>query len=215
MKIDLDLNKKLAIVVVAVAFFSIFLGSPKQGKTVEVDTQKITQAIQYKQDSICIRTLADWLVAGRADFIVVDVRSEKEYMDYHIPTARNISVSELDETDLLRNRRIIIYSSNDIKTAQAWFILRARGYENVYMIYGGIVAWKKKILFPEIPDEPGAVDKPKYAKMIEISEFFGGKPEYASGNMPDRETKEIDMPEIRQPAQVEIKRKKKPTRQGC
>ncbi|MFP4529089.1 MAG: rhodanese-like domain-containing protein [Candidatus Kapaibacterium sp.] len=211
----LNTNKKLALVAIAFAVVAIFIGSPEQGKTVEVDTEEIARTIKYQQDSVCIRTVADYLVEGRADFTIVDIRDEEKYSEYHIPTARNIPLGDIGNPDLLRNQKIYIYSDNDVRTAQAWFILKASGYRDVYMIYGGIDAWKSKILFPELPDEPGVLDKPEYAKIAEMAKFFGGRPKLASGGEIEKDVSDIEMPEIRQPVQVEVKRQKPAKRQGC
>ena len=89
------------------------------------------------------------LIQGKSDFRIIDIRSDKEYQEYHIPGAENIPMATLEKANLMRNQKIIIYSEGGIHSAQAWMLLRAKDYKGVYILFGGLEEWNEKILFPE------------------------------------------------------------------
>jgi len=79
--------------------------------------------------------------------IFVDVRSEQEYADGHLPGARLIPLRELDgrlgELERLRSRPIIAYCRTGNRSLAACRILRRAGFEQAYSLAGGIRAWQE------------------------------------------------------------------------
>ena len=77
-------------------------------------------------------------------FILLDVRTEQEFLDSHITGAillpvqelENIVVSKLPE----KNTLILIYCRSGIRSSNAAKILAEKGYTNVFD-FGGIVDW--------------------------------------------------------------------------
>src|SRR6266545_915034 len=55
--------------------------------------------IELRKDHVSPLELAGWLVQGRNDFIVIDVRPAWEYDVYHLPKAVNIPLSRLDSAE--------------------------------------------------------------------------------------------------------------------
>ena len=60
-----------------------------------------------------------------------------------------------------------------MQSAQAWFLLRARGFSGAYMVTGGIEGWKQTVLFPVLNE---GADQASNAKARAISSHFGGHP---------------------------------------
>lgn len=173
----LTLNQKLAVLLLALGFLAIFLGDPYRGAEASVDTKELALIVEKQVDHVTAEELADWIIQGRADYRLIDLRSEADYAAYHIPTAENIPLAELPNADLLRNEKIILYSEGGIHSAQAWFLLRAKGYKAVYMLFGGLDEWKDKILFPVIPADVPPAEESRYAKIAKVSRWFGGTPQ--------------------------------------
>ena len=46
--------------------------------------------------------------------------------------------------------KVVLYSEGGIHSAQAWFLLKARGATNAYFLLGGLDAWKSDVLFPSL-----------------------------------------------------------------
>lgn len=97
---------------------------------------------------------------------LIDVRTEDEYYHSHIPGARNIQRSEMENKyadieglriekekleDLLSalginsNDSIYIYDAKgNVDAARLWWILKLYGYDKVALINGGFVQWRMK-----------------------------------------------------------------------
>lgn len=173
----LTLYQKLAGLLLALGFFAVFLGDPYHRTEASIDAKELALIVEKQVDHVTAEELADWIIQGRADYRLIDLRSETEYAAYHIPTAENIPLTELPNADLMRNEKIILYSEGGIHSAQAWFLLKAKGYKAVYMLFGGLEEWKDKILFPVIPADVPPAEQQRYAKIAEVSRWFGGTPQ--------------------------------------
>ena len=93
---------------------------------------------------------ADTLKATRLyndDALVLDVREDKEYATGHIPKAKHIPLgqlpSRLQELDKFKSKPILVTCRSGQRSARACGILKKAGFENVYNLAGGIVAWER------------------------------------------------------------------------
>ena len=80
------------------------------------------------------------------EITLLDVRTEDEYNTAHIEGARVIPVSDLDNRtdDLNKSKKIVVYSGYDNNSTIACNMLIADGFERVYNVLGGIVAWEER-----------------------------------------------------------------------
>jgi len=78
--------------------------------------------------------------------IVVDVRDDKEYSDGHILNAINIPLGliegRLNELEKYRSTPIIISCRTGQQSARAGMIMQKQGFESVYKLAGGMMAWQ-------------------------------------------------------------------------
>ncbi|NJL28329.1 MAG: rhodanese-like domain-containing protein, partial [Thermoanaerobaculia bacterium] len=156
-------EKVLAIVALALGGLAVF-GDPYGGGRVSVDTQELATIVEREVDHVSPAELADWIVAQRADYRLIDLRTPAEYAEYHVPGAENAAITELADHGLARNEKIVLYSEGGIHSAQAWFLLRAKGYKGVYILLGGLEAWKDDVLFPAAPGEGDAAGRERFAR---------------------------------------------------
>ena len=81
------------------------------------------------------------------DFIIIDVRTNHEYEEVHIPGAVNIDMNSGDfrkEIDHLDRRKIyLLYCRVGFRSNQVWETMNDMGFRNVAHISGGITAWQK------------------------------------------------------------------------
>jgi len=89
--------------------------------------------------------------------LLIDVRSEDEYEKFHLAGAINIPISALLEDqwkDYLNQdvRFNVFYSNSTVNANQAWMLTRQLGYENNYVLQGGLNYWVETIMIP-IPPE--------------------------------------------------------------
>ena len=211
---NLSLNKKLALFVFVLGFLALFAGSPYKGIELKVDAAEMAMIVQKEVDHVASEELAGWIVQGRADYRLIDLRNEKDFGEYHIPTAENLTLTSLKEAQLVRNEKIVLYSDGGIHSAQAWFLLKAEGYKGVYILRGGLEEWKDNILFPRLADNASSAEVAAFEKTKLLSKFFGGNPQV--GGVAEATTPKMALPKLESPAGSQPKataaKKKK---EGC
>ncbi|MGM0565080.1 MAG: rhodanese-like domain-containing protein [Pseudomonadota bacterium] len=78
--------------------------------------------------------------------IVLDVRPSGEFKTGHISGAVNISYSELsdrlDEIDNNVERPVLICCKGGMHSPDAARLLKQKGFQHLYVLSGGITAWK-------------------------------------------------------------------------
>ena len=212
----LSLNGRLAVIAFVLGFVALFAGTPYRGADAVVNTKELTLEMATGADLVSATTLADWLIQGKADFRVVDLRPQSAYASYHMPGAENIPVAGLGVSSLQRNEKLILYAEDGARSAQAWMILKAKGYRGVYILAGGLDAWKDSVLFPRIPVNPTPAQVVEFARIREVSKFFGGTPrgpgDEAAG------TRQVALPTLTMPSpqpggSAGVPKKKK--KEGC
>lgn len=209
---NLSTPKKLAVVALLLGIVAVFAGSPYMGSEVKVNTKDIALSTVKNSDKIQPLELADWIIKGKADYTLVDVRDENQFSEYFIPTAINIPLPELPESDLLRNQKIILYADDDVNAAQAWFILKSKNFKGVYLLDGGLNKWKEEVLFPKLAVDASAEQVAEFEKIKEISKYFGGTPQTGSEQVSETKIK-LPTPQVTSKGNVNQPKKKK--REGC
>ena len=148
---DLSTNKKLALFAMVLGVIALFAGNPYGGTTIKVNEKDIALSTVGNADKVSVTDLADWIIKGKSDYELVDLRSEEKYNEYTIPNSQCIPLPQISSSELLRNQKIVLFSDDDVTASQAWFILKSKGYKGVYILDGGLDAWKEKVLFPKAP----------------------------------------------------------------
>ncbi len=209
---NLSTQKKLAVIALLLGVVAVFAGSPYMGSKVKVNTKDLALSTVKNSDKIQPLELADWIIKGKADYTLVDVRDENRFGEYFIPTAINIPLPELPESDLLRNQKIILYSDDDVNAAQAWFILKSKNFKAAYLLDGGLKKWNDDVLFPKLGVNASQEEIAQFEKIKEISKYFGGVPQTGSEQV--SETK-VSLPKPQVTSQTSVGKTKKKKREGC
>lgn len=80
------------------------------------------------------------------DAVLLDIREDKEYREGHILNARHIPLNmlgdRLRELEKFKGKPIIAYCRSGHRSARACALLRKHGFESVYNLGGGIMAWQ-------------------------------------------------------------------------
>ena len=82
------------------------------------------------------------------DFVLVDVRDEEEFLEHHIPAARNIPLENLKENAeqlLNKNQRVVVYGDDHDhpESNSAAKVLETMGFRKVSDFDGGLYAWER------------------------------------------------------------------------
>jgi rhodanese-related sulfurtransferase len=170
----LGLNQRLAALAIALGAVAL-AAQPMRGTTVTIDTRELAIIVQGEVDHVAPLELADWAMAGRADYRLIDLRSAGEYAQYHVPGAEHVPLPQLLDASLARPETIVLYSEGGIHAAQAWFLLRAHGYRGVYILRGGLDGWKDDVLFPTLGEGTTPFQQRRNARLAAIAAHFGGQ----------------------------------------
>lgn len=100
--------------------------------------------------------VADMIINEDPSLLLIDVRPENEYETYHLPGAINIPLSSLLDDDwkpyLNQDVRLnVFYSNSTVNANQAWMLTRQLGYQNNYVLQGGMNYWAETIMNPSAP----------------------------------------------------------------
>jgi rhodanese-related sulfurtransferase len=87
---------------------------------------------------------ATQLINGR-NAVVVDVRTPEEFATGSLPGARNIPVDKFDQKmrDIKKDKPLIVVCASGSRAGRAAAQLRASGYGEVYVLAGGLAAWRE------------------------------------------------------------------------
>lgn len=84
------------------------------------------------------------------DAVVVDVREDKEWATGHIPHARHIPLGQLSgrlkELEKFKKKPIVVGCRSGHRSASACATLKKNGFEEVYNLKGGIIAWEQAMM---------------------------------------------------------------------
>jgi len=98
---------------------------------------------------------------NREDAVYVDVREDKEHAEGHLLDSIHIPLGQLvdriAELEAYRERPIIVGCRSGNRSAMGCARLRKAGFEQVYNLKGGILAWQSA----NLPLESGAKRKKK------------------------------------------------------
>lgn len=212
---DLSLNRRLALLAFGFGSLALF-ARPLRGNVVTLDLKDLATVIDLEHDHVTPGELAGWIVAGRSDFRLIDLRGETQYGQYHIPTAENVALSVLPDSSIQPTEKVVLYSEGSIHASQAWMLMRAKGLKNVYTLKGGLDQWKDDVLFPTLADDATPQEKARFEATAALARFFGGSPR--TGGPEAAVAQPPEMPKVEAPvtagsAPGPLKRKKK--KEGC
>lgn len=179
------LKTRLAALALGLGVVALF-GDPYGGGSVTLNLDELAAIVEREVDHVTVDQLADWIIQGRNDYRLLDVRDPAAYSEYHIPTAESVRLTELADYPLSRNETIVLYSDGGTHAAQAWFLLEAKGFSGASILLYGLDEWKERILFPALPAEADPREIAGFERASRMSLFFGGRPRgTAAGDGPE------------------------------
>lgn len=130
------------------------------------------------QDQFISMEKVNELINGSENYELIDIRTPKEFVGYHIEGAINIPFERLlDESNesLFRNNdQKILYGVNCVNANSGWMVLTQFGYKNLKVMNGGIREWKELSAGTDSLSNQGVVldEKPAfdYARIMEGEE---------------------------------------------
>jgi rhodanese-related sulfurtransferase len=87
---------------------------------------------------------ATQLINGR-NAVVIDVRAPDEFAKGSLPNARNVPEEKIDEKtrDMKKDKPVILVCATGSRAGRLAARLRANGFAEVYVLAGGLAAWRE------------------------------------------------------------------------
>ncbi|MEI7723987.1 MAG: rhodanese-like domain-containing protein [Bacteroidota bacterium] len=101
--------------------------------------------------------VADKIIQKDPSIQLIDVRNPREFEMFNLPGAINIPLQDIlseGNTDVLNQgtRMNILYSNGSTEANEAWLLTRQLGYQNNYVLQGGLNYWMETIMNPVKPE---------------------------------------------------------------
>ncbi|MCA1758417.1 MAG: rhodanese-like domain-containing protein [Bacteroidales bacterium] len=114
--------------------------------------EEVNSGTQYLQPE----EVADLVISKDPTLQLIDIRSVDEFEKFNLPGAINIPLVDIlspewEETINQDVKMNVFYSNGTNDANQAWMITRQLGYQNNYVLQGGVNYWAETIMNPEVP----------------------------------------------------------------
>lgn len=149
--------KKLALGLIVPAVIIAFVPDvATKGK--KITPESLLLQIKSGSHYISPEEIADKIVKKDPSFLLVDVRSPKDFVQFNLPGSLNIPLQQIlfkKHSDVFDqdSRIVVLYSYGNTDAVQAWMLLQQEGKQNIYVLQGGLNYWAETIMNPK---EPGA-----------------------------------------------------------
>lgn len=165
--------------VVALGFAVMFLGQPTTAdKIAAIEGEKLPE-LEDRAYQIHPGELMANIHDNKIKVMMLDVRSESEYNQFHIEDAIHVPLAEVgDQVDeFMRepsNTLFVVMSNDEAAATEAWWTLTAESVPNVYILSGGINNWLDTYSDDEfreqylMADAPDTVDELHYSFPIAL-----------------------------------------------
>jgi rhodanese-related sulfurtransferase len=208
------MKKTLKATLLSLSVASAAACTPSGDSTASMDA--IAQAASRQDDRASVAELATWLIEGRGDLKLIDVRAPGDFENGRIGDAENIPIAQIVSADTLArlptDRMLIVYSNGSENAAKAAVLLRLAGFD-AHLLVGGYSAWHEKILNPDISAEALDGESLQVAEQRAYSCYFVGERSDAAQLQGSDSSKVFVPPVIEETAEYDVR--PQPAEEGC
>ena len=146
----------------------------------KLTASQLLDEVNTRTQFITPETVADMIVKKDPMLQLIDVRSQDEFEKFSLPGAVNIPITdllsdkytEIFDQDVKMN---VFYSNSTLVANEAWMLTRQLGYNNNYVLEGGLNYWFDAILNPKKPASTSSDEEfAKYDFRMSAAQALGG-----------------------------------------
>ncbi|MEJ2384627.1 MAG: YeeE/YedE thiosulfate transporter family protein [Xanthomonadales bacterium] len=135
-----------AVGLTALATVTLVVGQPDNADRWRMIEAEQTALLEERAVQIEPAELLSLIHDAQIKTVLIDVRDERHYNQFHIHGARNLALDELvDVSSALMqepaNTVFVTMSNDETRATEAWKVLRAESLPNVYILSGGVNNW--------------------------------------------------------------------------
>lgn len=166
--------KIIAMVFLSLALLAMFIDDkPKEQDNISdeytLSFSEFDEIVLSTVEKISAVELADYLIKQQHHYNLFDLGNPLD--SYHIPTSEQLSIQQVLDKKIAINETIILYSNNETRSLQLYYLLKIRGYFKVEVLSGGLRQWHQDILQPNI----NHISSENLAFRKKLTEYFGGQ----------------------------------------
>ncbi|HOV09900.1 MAG TPA: rhodanese-like domain-containing protein [Spirochaetota bacterium] len=160
--------------------------------------EDLAAAIASGDDAITASTLSEWIIQGKSDLMIIDIRSEEDFSKGAIKNAVNIPLQKLLKKETLNSefnvpKTVVLYSNGNSHAHQAWLVLKSAGVDAL-VLQGGYNAWVETILNPSKPVAMEDDEVLKYNAALSVAKFFGSAGEIKESSASENKSAPVNKP---------------------
>ncbi len=178
----------------------------------KITTHELVHQLHNQSNYMEAEEVAHMIIDKDPSFQIIDIRNLDDYKKYHIPGSVSIPIETLfapETHDILDSEKTIILVSNgNTQAGQAWLLLRPRGYEDLFVLHGGMNHWVNVFSNPPKPDD-GAIDDEMFTFQFRKA---AGPVMMGTNNVVAASDNQIDKPK---PVKRRRKKASKKVDEGC
>ncbi|HXH38081.1 MAG TPA: rhodanese-like domain-containing protein [Thermoanaerobaculia bacterium] len=148
-------RRVLAALAALLGVLALFAGSPYRARPAAL--------------SVTAVELAEWIRDRKPELRIIDLRTEEQFDDYHLPRAERMAAESLAATPFKPEETIVLVSG-DARAAEAL------GNRKVYVLRGGLHGWIDEVMNPTVAENASPAARAAFQRASVVSRYFGGVP---------------------------------------
>lgn len=119
--------------------------------------------------------LARSIMARDPAIVLLDLRSQEAFEDYHLPGARHAPLPP-EDPGAVADRVVVVYGGEGAASPEARERLLSAGAREVRILEGGVEGWLRRVMNPVLADDADPEERRAFLDAAEVSRYFGGVP---------------------------------------
>lgn len=191
---NINLTPRIFLSAVILSLGLIIAAVPKNTTTpFKLTAQQILEELKSGTQYLEADAIAKMIIEKDPVLRLIDVRPQSEFEKFSLPGAINIPLDNLlaPEFQEVLNQGLmtnVLYANGSTRANEAWMLVRQLGYENNYVLQGGLNHWFETVMNPAAPAATQSDDEiAKYDFRRGASQSLGGGALVsAAGNSTDK-----------------------------
>ena len=150
--------KPLRLLALFIIPMGLIIAAVPQNKTkpYKLTAEQLLGEVNTRTQYVTPDAVADMIIKKDPTLRLIDVRSQDEFEKFSLQGAINIPVTDLlseKYADILNQdgKMNVFYSNGTLNANEAWMVTRQLGYNNNFVLEGGLNYWFEAILNPKKP----------------------------------------------------------------